>query len=58
VLYNAWNAVNQIHEMFESSPEGRMTHPRLVVRYMECEKEEEGEDKVETRNDEKGINCQ
>jgi hypothetical protein len=34
-----------------------MAHPRLVVRNMECEEEEEWGDKFETRNGEKGINC-
>jgi hypothetical protein len=44
--------------MLESFPEMGMTLPMLVVCYMECEEEEEGGHKVETRNDEKGINCQ
>jgi hypothetical protein len=35
-----------------------MAIPRPVVCYMECKEEEEGEQKVETRNDEKAINCQ
>jgi hypothetical protein len=44
--------------MLKSCKKVGMVLSRVVVCYMECKEEQEREHKVETRNDEKGINSQ